>query len=434
MYEFFVDHGFILELFLSFALFAFPLKKRRFYVLRILASLGVLFVYSLVRNAIPNLNAWTESLKYVALYLICIGSVMFIFDVSFRGGVFCTIGASLTQHCAFRAGELTRYIFDGRLSLAAQSVLYIAAVLIINALSYFLFARRFGKEEDTEYLQSMPILLLSGAMLLVCVLFQQLFEQYAAGIGRPLYVIFGCFDMTSCAFALCIQYAVYRSGLLHRDYSLLEHVLHLQKEQMKVSKETIDLINIKCHDLKKQIALLGDRNHITKEEIGELNRAISIYDAAVKTGNEALDVLLAEKTLLCENKNIQFNCIADGYSLGFMRPSDIYSLFGNAIDNAIEAVERNADESRRCIGMSVKESKGMISAHFENYYAGELDFDDGLPLTTKSDKRYHGFGMKSIKMLAEKYGGYVSVKAEDGVFNLNILLPISSKRGLKNGG
>ena len=144
--------------------------------------------------------------------------------------------------------------------------------------------------------------------------------------------------------------------------------------------------------------------------------------------------MLAEKTLLCENKNIQFNCIADGYSLGFMRPSDIYSLFGNAIDNAIEAVERNADESRRCIGMSVKESKGMISAHFENYYAGELDFDDGLPLTTKSDKRYHGFGMKSIKMLAEKYGGYVSVKAEDGVFNLNILLPISSKRGLKNGG
>ena len=103
------------------------------------------------------------------------------------------------------------------------------------------------------------------------------------------------------------------------------------------------------------------------------------------------------------------------------------------LDNAIEAVERNADENRRCIGMSVKESKGMISAHFENYYAGKLDFDDGLPLTTKSDKRYHGFGMKSIKMLAEKYGGYVSVKAEDGVFNLNILLPISSKRGTKNG-
>ena len=76
----------------------------------------------------------------------------------------------------------------------------------------------------------------------------------------------------------------------------------------------------------------------------------------------------------------------------------------------------------------------MVSAHFENYYAGELDFDDGLPLTTKSDKRYHGFGMKSIKMLAEKYGGYVSVKAEDGVFNLNILLPISSKRETKNGG
>ncbi len=429
MYAFFVKHGFIFELFFSFALFAFPLKKRRLYGLRILLSLGVLFLYSVVRSLVPDINAWTESLKYVVLYLLCIGAVLFIFDVSLRGAVFCAIGASLTQHCAFKAGELTRYFSDGRFPLTVQSVFYVLAVAAVNALSYLLFARRLGKDEDSEYLQSGPILLLSGAMLLLCVLFQQLFEQYATEIGRPLYIIFGCFDMTSCAFALCIQYAVYRSGRLHRDYRLLEHILHLQKEQMEVSKETIDLINIKCHDLKKQIAVLGDKNHITKEEIGELNRAISIYDAAVKTGNEALDVLLAEKTLFCEKKNIQFNCIADGYSLGFMRASDVYSLFGNAIDNAVEAVSKIEDSGRRCIGMSIKESKGMISAHFENYYAGELDFDAGLPVTTKSDKRYHGFGMKSIKLLAEKYGGWVSVNASDGVFNLNILLPIPKEKG-----
>lgn len=148
---------------------------------------------------------------------------------------------------------------------------------------------------------------------------------------------------------------------------------------MKESKATIELINIKCHDLKKQIALLGDRNHITKEEIDELNRAISIYDASVKTGNEALDVLLAEKTLFCENQGIQFNCIADGACLRFMRSSDIYSLFGNAIDNAVEAVIKIKEDNLRCIGISIKESKGMVSAHFENYYTGDLDFDEGLP-------------------------------------------------------
>ena len=426
MYAFFVKYGFIFELLLSFFLFTYSLKKRRFYGFRIFASVGVLFLYAFLRDFIPNLNAWTESLKYVVLYSLCLCLLVFIFDGSLRSLLFCTVGASLTQHCAFRTGDLLRYLLIARSPLV-ETVFYVAGLLSVNALFWMLLARQMGKEENLKSLPSGPVLFLSGAILLVCVLFQQLFDQYGASVSRSLYIIFACFDITACAFVVGIQYEVFRSGRLNHDYHMLEHILRLQKEQMKESKATIELINIKCHDLKKQIALLGDRNHITKEEIDELNRAISIYDASVKTGNEALDVLLAEKTLFCENQGIQFNCIADGACLRFMRSSDIYSLFGNAIDNAVEAVIKIKEDNLRCIGISIKESKGMVSAHFENYYTGDLDFDEGLPVTTKADKRYHGFGMKSIKMLAEKYGGWVSISAKEGVFNLNILRPVPSK-------
>ena len=165
--------------------------------------------------------------------------------------------------------------------------------------------------------------------------------------------------------------------------------------------------------------------HVSSEEIRELERAVNIYDTTLKTGNEIFDVILMEKAMVCESKNIRLDCMANGAGLTFMKQSDIYSLFGNVLDNAIEAAEKIEDQERRFISIRVRKDKGMLMIHAENYYSGELEFDGGLPKTTKEDKRYHGFGMKSIRMITEKYHGYFSVKSRDGIFTLNILLPIS---------
>ena len=63
----------------------------------------------------------------------------------------------------------------------------------------------------------------------------------------------------------------------------------------------------------------------------------------------------------------------------------------------------------------------MVWAQEENYYAGDLTFRDGLPVTTKADKDYHGFGMQSIRMIVRKYEGELNTYTSDGVFHLNIL-------------
>lgn len=61
---------------------------------------------------------------------------------------------------------------------------------------------------------------------------------------------------------------------------------------------------------------------------------------------------------------------------------------------------------------------------FENYYEGTLEFEGGLPVTTKKDKAYHGFGIKSIRYTAAKYGGSVTVKAKDNWFEMKVLFPL----------
>ena len=80
---------------------------------------------------------------------------------------------------------------------------------------------------------------------------------------------------------------------------------------------------------------------------------IDIYDSMLKTGNEALDVIFAEKSLLCRKNDIKLNCIIDGAKLSFMETADIYVLFGNLMDNAMEAVEKLSDVDKRIVSVNV---------------------------------------------------------------------------------
>ena len=132
-----------------------------------------------------------------------------------------------------------------------------------------------------------------------------------------------------------------------------------------------------------------------------------------------------EKGLSCKNHGIQWSCMADGSKLEFMKPEDIYSIFGNVLDNAIEAVMKLDDPQKRIISVKIITQKELLMIQVQNYYSERLHFEDGLPVTTKKNKRDHGYGMKSIRYTAEKYNGAVTVRAENHIFMLQILLPVA---------
>ncbi len=92
----------------------------------------------------------------------------------------------------------------------------------------------------------------------------------------------------------------------------------------------------------------------------------------------------------------------------------------NALNNAIDAVSK-LPEGERFISLSAKCTNGMLMLHVENPFCGSLTMEDGLPRSPR-DERYHGFGMKSMKRIAEKYDGTLSVQSENGIFGLDVLL------------
>ncbi len=206
----------------------------------------------------------------------------------------------------------------------------------------------------------------------------------------------------------------------------VKNILELQYSQYQISEESMALVNQKYHDLKHQIialkANIGLENNV--EYLDRMLNDIKKYETRYVTGNKVLDTMLSSEAMKCEVRGVKFTCVADGNSISFMDPMDISALFGNALDNAIEGAEQLENEEERLIHLTLDRQKNFVRIHVENRFNGKIRFYHNLPLTNKEDKKIHGYGVKSMKQISEKYGGTLYTEAQDGWFKLSILIPI----------
>ncbi len=216
-----------------------------------------------------------------------------------------------------------------------------------------------------------------------------------------------------------------RNNMVRRELDAVQNALENQYKQYKQSRESIDIINMKHHDLKHQINML--RNMHDNEQrsafLDSMEADIKAYELQNKTGNSVLDTLLTGKSMYCNKHGITMTVVADGSLLDFMDAMDICSIFGNSLDNAIESVMEIKEKEKRLIHVSVSQVKSFVMIRIENYFEGDLKIDSGNFLTTKKDAKSHGYGIKSIKYTANRYDGVVSINAENHWFELKILLP-----------
>lgn len=213
------------------------------------------------------------------------------------------------------------------------------------------------------------------------------------------------------------------------ELEAMQNVFKNQYQQYQQSKETIDILNRKYHDFKHQIAALRAETDADKKNayLDEMENEIKTYEAQNKTGNQVLDTVLTSKSLYCARKHITLTSVVDGKLLDFMYTMDLCSIFGNALDNAIEYEQQLKDRTKRLIHLSVSGQKGFVLIRVENYFEGNLEFKDSLPITTKMDKSMHGFGMKSMRYAAQKYGGTLTTSVSNNWFELKILIPIPAE-------
>lgn len=230
--------------------------------------------------------------------------------------------------------------------------------------------------------------------------------------------------------SLCVLLAVATLSLeltncsverLESEKNVLERLLEKDRLEYERAKGEMERINIRYHDLKQQYASVSADEQTRLE--GEMRSLTPHYF----TGNKALDVVLSQKTAACEQGGITLVCSADGEALTGMRSYHVYSLFGNALDNAIECLASVDDQSKRMIYLGVGRKGDMVVIRVENYTPADPVIRDGSLQTTKADVNNHGYGVKSIRNVAETYGGSADTFVMDHVFFLVVTMPAPPK-------
>ncbi len=384
-------------------------------------------------------NTFYGSLMFLALFAVSLGAMALIYDEPFKNILCCAIAGFTVQHIAqelyeifgsaLRATGVAAFDFYGSGSAFGSTetivfmLVYFQIFFLIYSAAYWLFCAKieqlgiFGMNNFTVIL--IAVLFVFINVVFGAVIIWSLPEKTDAASVCMLHV----YGILCCVLALIMLFELPRRKRVETELAAVKQINHMQSEQYRISKENVELINLKCHDLKHHIRRFKHIGNVSGKELAELEKVVDIYDSAYRTGNEALDVILMEKSLVCKNENINLSCIIDASQIKFISDADVYVLFGNLLDNAIEAV-RALPESERSIGVSIKRVNDFSAIHVYNGYAGDLKFENGLPVTNKQQKSFHGYGLKSVKRTVENYDGILQINAAGGIFNVKILFTL----------
>ena len=414
-------------------LFILPVKKRFDN-----AKTGALMAVFLIVQSVFLMITGSVKIYFwipcmIIAVLLMIGFIYGCCEISLRdAGYFGMIAFVAAEFMASIEWQVVCFFWDGTVpAVAIQGVVLAAIYGCVAGILYKMLHMHLPKDGKMgisikEYISGLVIAIAVFAVSNISFLTENtpFSGRYSFEIGNIRTLV----DLGGIAilYAHLIQCCELR---VRKELEAVQNVLQNQYVQYKQSRESIELINYKYHDLKHQIAVLRSEEDPKKREefLNRMEEEIRQYEAQNKTGNKVLDTVLTTKSLYCTKHGITFTCVADGTLLDFMDVMDICSIFGNALDNAIECELKIPDKEKRLIHVTVSKQKMFLILRFENYCEETLQYQEGALVTTKKEKEFHGYGLKSIQYTANKYEGAVSMNVEDNWFELKVLIPMGQK-------
>lgn len=448
----FEELRFIIELITAEMIFFAPSSQRKshFYLRTtigfvLLCGIALLYFFLVwVSNNVPSLGfdsffRYAFPTWYVLLTFLSLLYIRFCFETNLTALVFKGVMAYTLQHLGYVLINETVAIGiypslrDGG---AFHLFLYIAICLVSYSalcyLAYRIFHKPLENVDDavlaSKRTNTIFYFVLLAVLIVSSFVFQTIFRNGGLAEGFDCNFLGAIEDIVVCLLILSVQGSLLTISLANEQKAIADQLLYEKSRQYEASKENIDLINRKCHDLKHQISALKTMSDTERDEsIAEVEKAVLIYDSGVKTSNPVLNTLLNEKSLFCQGHDIRLSCIIDDANLSCLSTMEIYSLLGNALDNAIESADKVSDPKKRVISLTIQTKNRFLSIQTNNYFLGKIKLKDGLPETSKADKAYHGYGTKSMRAIVLAHGGDMQVKIENDIFLLQIIIPLPEK-------
>lgn len=381
---------------------------------------------------------WNQALN-IAVYTIPVITIFFGFFFAYKMNplsLLLLLSVAYTfQHMAYQTGVIVLDTgLNGQIYNAVNGDMnaynFIYNLILYNlkfavyVVCFFFIARPYAKY--SKYIIDRVYIIVLGIAVYLVVNVANVY------VAQSVYLMYdpklrGIISATLIAF--CILFDVLVVGgfriVEHRqETTIIKATLNSKVRQQEMMENNINFINMKCHDLRKELRRLkAKKGDLKDEDFLMLEESLNFYDSSVKTGNVNIDALLQDKLIYCNSVGIEFTSLVDGDAFKEMAASDVYFLLTNIIDNAIEATEAIEEKEHRVISLTASRKKGILFIEETNYYHGHLSFNnDGSIKTTKENKKYHGYGTKSIAYIVKKYDGKMEYETKDDIFKLTIAI------------
>lgn len=422
----------VIEIFTCTILINVKAKKRKYFALRVVISALIMaalaFPIAYLRMILNDFSPVLKSV-FVNLYEIVLigGLVAFNFDHSLYS-LFLNVSKTWVIKSLFGYAIAIMYFIFG-VDSTSSITLIPSAPTIVNELIYiflhvsvYLIFGLFYKVKDdlylTEKIKRRSVILTISSFAVTASLFALLniFENE----NQILSIICKVFAVFICIIMLFLISGFFETSQKEYENVLTQNLLEKEKEQFSSMRENVNSINSMCHDIRHELHKIQDK--ISDTELEKLNEAIKMYDQTIRTGNDILDGVIYEMQLASKQYDAEISVMADGLLLNFMDKTKLYSLMKNAFSNALEAIKNLEDKSKRIISLSIVKEKGLTIIEMVNYFDGDLRLNnENLPISTSTDNSFsHGYGTRSIKYIADEYGGSCEFKKEDDLFILRI--------------
>ncbi len=392
-------------------------KRRCAIALTCIVAFNVIATVLVWLGLLGSLGPW---LRYAAnfcvysLYLVVlVPAVRFCFEMGVWDALFCATAGYTIQNLGSGAAELVRLCVEGPARHAipqmASALLSDLAVIAVIAVCYLVFIRRMRALGSLGEGSRGMLAAAVGVILVVIA-----FDVVVRGLGQSgapwgFLIVLRIVHTAVSFFVLFAEYEMLYSTRLKGEIAAREILAEERERQYELSRETIAAVNRRVHDIRHKVVreLSGEDVRLDRDTLKSIVRDISVFDTSVKTGNEVLDTILTEKSLICARRGVTLSCIADGTALARLSAADLYACFSLLIDSAVEAVCGLEDERMRSISLTLRRVGELALLHVEHY-------SDGSEMLAKD----------RLAEIAIRYGGTLTVSDRGQTRAIDAMIPV----------
>ena len=390
-------------------------------------ALGFYFLYPTYVQWNEVTNSVIYAIPTIAIYF----AFFFAFKIDYKSLLLLTAVAYSFQHIAYQTNIIVfdtglKSMMDNNLDGTTDLVIYYVGSNLIKigvfTILYFTIARPFKRNINYLFKTASILILTVVGFLMINVVNTIISQHYWWDRSGKGFLAAGLI-IFCVTFDILIVNGLY-SVSEREKAAIIEANLHYRSGQYEMMQQSLNFINIKLHDIRKEIRRLkANKDSLTDEDFNMIERSISLYDSDVDSGDTNIDMLIQDRIIYCKSVGIEFTPLVDATALKMIKTVDAYFLLMNIMDNAIDAVSKLEDKEKRIITLVINKKQGATVIEQVNYFTGQIKFEkDGSIKTDKQDNRYHGFGTKSIAYIVKKYNGTIAHDIEKDIFTLKIVL------------